>query len=94
MLTTIEAEIDVSGEVTFLEPLKISKKSRAIITLLDDERPRTVEIKSDEGKSNGEQTDEEKIVHPLTQIAELAIDTGITDLSERHDFYAHGKLEE
>ncbi len=26
MLTTIEAEIDVSGEVTFLEPLKISKK--------------------------------------------------------------------
>ncbi len=38
MLTTIEAEIDVSGRVTFLEPLKISKKSRAIITLLDDEK--------------------------------------------------------
>jgi hypothetical protein len=26
MLTTIEAEIDVNGSVTFLEPLKISKK--------------------------------------------------------------------
>ncbi len=39
MLTTIEAEIDVNGEVTFLEPLKIAKKSRAIITLLEDEKP-------------------------------------------------------
>jgi hypothetical protein len=37
MLTTVEAEIDVNGKVTFLEPLKISKKSRAIITLLDNE---------------------------------------------------------
>jgi hypothetical protein len=36
MLTTIEAEIDLNGRVTFLEPLKISKKSRAIITLLDE----------------------------------------------------------
>ena len=39
MLTTIEAEIDVNGKVTFLEPLQISKKRRAIITLLDDEKP-------------------------------------------------------
>ena len=39
MLTTIEAEIDVNGQVTFLEPLKIVKKSRAIITLLNDEKP-------------------------------------------------------
>ncbi len=37
MLTTIEAEIDVDGNVKFLEPLKITKKSRAIVTLLDDE---------------------------------------------------------
>ncbi len=34
MLTTIEAEIDVNGKVKFFEPLKISKKSRVIITLL------------------------------------------------------------
>lgn len=39
MLTTIEAEIDVNGSITFLEPLKIHKKSRAIITLLDEEIP-------------------------------------------------------
>jgi hypothetical protein len=36
MLTTIEAEIDVNGTVTLLEPLKINKKSRAIITLLNE----------------------------------------------------------
>lgn len=34
------------------------------------------------------------IVHPLTLIAELATDAGVDDLAERHDFYAHGKLEE
>ncbi len=37
MLTTIEAEIDVNGNVKFLEPLNITKKSRALVTLLDDE---------------------------------------------------------
>ena len=41
MLTTIEAEIDVNGQVTFLEPLKITKKSRAIVTILDDETSKT-----------------------------------------------------
>lgn len=37
MLTTIEAEIDVNGQVTLLEPLKIKRKARAIVTLLDEE---------------------------------------------------------
>ncbi len=37
MLTTIEAEIDVNGKVTLLEPLKIKRKGRAIVTLLDEE---------------------------------------------------------
>jgi hypothetical protein len=44
MPTTIEVEIDVNGNITFLEPLKIAKKSRAIITLLDDEKPNPAEI--------------------------------------------------
>lgn len=35
MLTTIEAEIDVNGSVTFLEPLKINKKRRAISILMN-----------------------------------------------------------
>lgn len=32
--------------------------------------------------------------HPLTLLAELAVDMGVTDLADRHDFYAHGKLED
>ncbi len=44
MLQTVEAEIEVNGEVKFLEPLTITKKSRAIITLLDDEMVRPREI--------------------------------------------------
>ncbi len=35
-----------------------------------------------------------EIIHPLTLIANIAIDAGVTDLAERHDFYAHGKLED
>lgn len=35
MPTVIEVEIDVDGNVRLLEPLKLKKKSRAIITLLD-----------------------------------------------------------
>jgi len=37
MLTTIEAEIDTDGTVRLLEPITVEKKSRAILTLLDDE---------------------------------------------------------
>lgn len=36
MLTTVEAEIDVNGNVTLLEPIKLTKKSRAIVTLLEN----------------------------------------------------------
>ena len=39
MLTTIEAEIDVGGNVRLLEPVKVKKTSRAILTVLDDEAP-------------------------------------------------------
>jgi len=50
MLTTIEAEIDVNGNVRFLEPLKITKKSRAIVTLLDAENVKTSETSEAEAR--------------------------------------------
>lgn len=53
MLTTIRAEIDVNGEVTLLEPLKIAKKSQAIITVLDDEKTLR-KTKKANGKANAE----------------------------------------
>ena len=37
MLTTVEVEVDVNGSVTLLEPLRLNKKSRAILTVLNGE---------------------------------------------------------
>lgn len=35
MLTTVEAEIDVGGNVRLLEPVEVRRTTRAILTLLD-----------------------------------------------------------
>ena len=35
-----------------------------------------------------------KNAYPLRLIADLAMDVGVTDFAERHDFYANGKLED
>ena len=35
MLTTVEAEIDIAGNVRLLEPVEVSKTTRAIVTLLN-----------------------------------------------------------
>lgn len=36
MLKTIEAEIDVNGNVVLLEPVVVKKRTRAIVTLLEE----------------------------------------------------------
>jgi len=36
MLQTIEAEIDEQGNVRLLEPLRLTKPTRALVTLLED----------------------------------------------------------
>lgn len=33
-------------------------------------------------------------VYPLTEILDLATDMGVPDLSARHSWYAHGRLED
>lgn len=43
MLTTIEAEIDVNGEVKLMEPVKIKRRSRAIVTVIEGEEPKSSE---------------------------------------------------
>lgn len=43
MMQTIEAEIDTQGRVQLLEKLKIRKKSRALVTILDDEKIESAE---------------------------------------------------
>ncbi len=42
----------------------------------------------DEKKESGEAG-----AYPLTEIGRLAIDMGVTDLSTRHSWYAHDRLE-
>lgn len=37
MLTTIEAEIDVNENIRLLEPVKVSRKSRALVTIFNNE---------------------------------------------------------
>ncbi len=36
MLQTVEAEIDVDGKVELLEPVRVTKKTGAIVTLLEE----------------------------------------------------------
>lgn len=36
MLTTVKAEIDVRGNIRLLEPLEVSRTTKAIVTLLDE----------------------------------------------------------
>ena len=31
--------------------------------------------------------------YPLTEISKLAVDMGVTDLSTRHSWYAHGRVD-
>lgn len=48
MLTTIEAEVDVNGTVTLLEPIKLNKKSRALVTLLESAEVATKPLTEEE----------------------------------------------
>lgn len=36
MLTAVEAEIDTNGKVELLEPVQVKKRSRAIVTILEE----------------------------------------------------------
>ena len=39
MLTQVEAEIDVNGTIRLLQPIRVKRKSRAIVTVLDNDPP-------------------------------------------------------
>ena len=60
------------------EPVDLKPNKRYLVT---------IEREEDAGET-GEAED-----YPLTQIGRLATDMGVTDLSTRHSWYAHGRLE-
>jgi len=58
-----------------------------------DLKPNTrylVTIQGEEGESKAEGEEP----YPLTEILALATDVGVDDFSTRHDWYAHGKLDD
>ena len=44
MMQTIEAVIDTRGRVSLLEEVKLKRKHRALVTILDDEQVQTEEM--------------------------------------------------
>jgi len=75
-----------------ISPLPNSAKLQIATLILEDVTGKTAiengKAVDESIKQNGEP------VHALTMIANMATDVGVTDLAERHDFYAHGKLED
>lgn len=73
-------------------PLADAEKLQIATLILEDVTGKTAGAngKAENGfaEPNGEP------VHALTLIANMATDVGVTDLAERHDFYANGKLED
>ena len=73
-------------------PLPDSEKLQIATLILEDVTGKTA---SENGKAADESIKQNgEPVHALTLIANIAVDVGVTDLAERHDFYAHGKLED
>ena len=75
-----------------ISPLPDKEKLQIATLILKDV---TGKAEDENGKSTekiAEQNGES--VHALTLIANMAMDVGVTDLAERHDFYANGKLED
>ena len=60
------------------EPVDLQPNTRYVVTIEREEQDRT-----------SDQPD-----YPLTQLRRLATDMGITDLSARHSWYAHGHIED
>jgi hypothetical protein len=83
-MNTVET---IQEKVTHLPPEAQEEVLQAVVQI--EERFQKEETSTE---SNGDKTGE--AIYPLTLIANLAVDVGVTDLAERHDFYAHGKLED
>jgi predicted DNA-binding antitoxin AbrB/MazE fold protein len=61
------------------EPVDLKPNSRCVVT---------IEAEGEKQEKSEEET------YPLSAIASLATDMGVDDLSTRHSWYAHGRLED
>ena len=104
MLTTIEATVDPNGNVTLLEPVTVTKTTRAIVTLLenptaaakpelsdDEKRRREENFARHFGAINGGNPNSGERESLENLLAQSRVDAGITDLAAQHDYYLYGK---
>lgn len=85
MTTTMTVRAVFDGEVLRPEePLPLRPATTYVVTV--EVEPATEgEGKTDDGVETGEP-------YVLTKLGLLAMDMGVDDLAERHDWYAHGRL--
>jgi hypothetical protein len=74
--------VDTIREKVFHLPPKAQEEVLEIVEQIEER----YHVSENPARSNG--------AHPLTLIADLAMDVGVTDFAERHDLYANGKLED
>lgn len=76
---------------------KITEAIFEKVPLLTEEQQREI-LEMTEKLLNREKRPPEQLErpdgHPLTLLGEIQIDFEHDDLAERHDFYAHGKIED
>lgn len=53
-----------------------------------------ISSKTNGGTDKKTMPEETEVEHPLSVIGRIKVDVGVSDFADRHDFYAHGKLEE
>ncbi len=78
--------VETIREKVFHLPPKAQEEVLEIIEQIEER----YHISEEPEPSNGSS----KNPYPLRFIADLAMDVGVTDFAERHDFYANGKLED
>ena len=61
---------------------------------LVDLTPNTRYLVTIEGEVSGREAPSPEEAYPLAEISRLATDMGISDLSARHDWYAHHRVED
>ncbi len=81
MMQTVEAEINVDGTVTLLEPLQVKVKTRALVTVLDEEQKESFDLNVEMPKN--ERVSDEEVLGVWADRAESAQEIA-RDIRERN----------
>ncbi len=74
MLQTIKAEIDVNGKVRLLEPVRVERRTRALVTLLDEADEQTQERVDAQAQGNVAAALEFLRTHRLPEAARSSVE--------------------